>query len=134
MTQDVLRQIRPALVVFVLLSIITGIAYPLAVTGISMVVFPSAAEGSLIRGQEGKVIGSQLIGQGLLVFAIGHLPPLVVGIGLLTQPVAAAAIGWAAYGERLAIADGIGALLICAALVLIRLPPRGLASGRAEAQ
>jgi len=63
MTQDVLRQIRPALVVFVLLSIITGIAYPLAVTGISMVVFPSAAEGSLIRDEDGKVIASRLIGQ-----------------------------------------------------------------------
>src|SRR5688572_2860198 len=63
MTQDVLRQIRPALVVFVLLSIITGIAYPLAVTGISMVVFPSAAEGSLIRDEDGKVIASRVIGQ-----------------------------------------------------------------------
>ncbi len=63
MTRDVLRQIRPALVVFVLLSIITGIAYPLAVTGISMFVFPSAAEGSLIRNKDGNVIGSRLIGQ-----------------------------------------------------------------------
>jgi K+-transporting ATPase c subunit len=44
MTQDLLRQIRPALVVFVLLSVVTGIAYPLAVTGISLAVFPSAAE------------------------------------------------------------------------------------------
>lgn len=67
-------------------------------------------------------IGSQLIGQGLLVFAMGHLPPLVVGIGLLTQPVVAAAIGWAAYGERLTAVDGVGALLICIALVLIRRP------------
>ena len=63
MFPDILRQLRPAVVVFVLLSIITGIAYPLAVTGISMVVFPSAAEGSLIRNQDGKVIGSRLIGQ-----------------------------------------------------------------------
>jgi drug/metabolite transporter (DMT)-like permease len=70
-------------------------------------------------------IGSQLVGQGLLVYAIGHLPPLVVGLGLLTQPVAAAAIGWAVYGERLGLADGVGALLIGAALVMIRLPAQG---------
>ena len=53
---------------------------------------------------------------------------LVVGVGLLTQPVVSAAIGWTVYGERLALADGIGALLICAALVLIRLPERGVAT------
>ncbi len=78
-------------------------------------------------------IGSQLIGQGLLVYAMGHLSPLVVGLGLLTQPVAAAAIGWAAYGERLGPIDLAGALLICAALVLIRLPSRGVATPPGEA-
>lgn len=78
-------------------------------------------------------IGSQLIGQGLLVYAMGHLTPLVVGLGLLTQPVTAAAIGWAAYGERLGAADALGALLVCAALVLIRLPSRGLATPPGEA-
>lgn len=78
-------------------------------------------------------IGSQLIGQGLLVYAMGHLPPLVIGLGLLIQPVAAAAIGWAVYGERLGPADLIGALLICAALVLIKLPSRGLATSSGEA-
>ena len=79
-------------------------------------------------------IGSQLIGQGLLVFAMGHLPPLVVGVGLLTQPVVSAAIGWAVYRERLTLADGVGALLVCAALVLIRLPARGVATPAAPAQ
>ena len=49
--------------------------------------------------------GSQLFGQGLLVFAMGHLSPVVTGLGLLTQPVAAAAIGWVVYGERLGPAD-----------------------------
>lgn len=79
-------------------------------------------------------IGSQLIGQGLLVYAMGHLPPLVVGVGLLTQPIVSAAIGWAVYRERLTLADGLGALLICAALVLIRLPARGVATPAAPAQ
>ena len=67
-------------------------------------------------------LGSQVIGQGLLVYSIGNLSPVVVGIGLLTQPAASALIGWAAYRERLGLADLIGAILVCAALVLIRLP------------
>ncbi|QAY77214.1 DMT family transporter [Sphingosinicella sp. BN140058] len=67
-------------------------------------------------------LGSQLIGQGLLVYAVGHLSPVVVGLTLLTQPAATAVIGWFAYGERLGAADAIGAVLIAAALVLIRLP------------
>lgn len=79
-------------------------------------------------------LGSQLIGQGLLVYAMGHLSPAVVGVGLLTQPVASATIGWFAYGEALSLADGLGALLICAALVLIRLPARGVASPASPAQ
>ena len=58
----------------------------------------------------------------------------MVGLGLLTQPVASALIGWLAYGEQLSAADGVGALLICAALVLIRLPDRRLATAPPEAQ
>jgi drug/metabolite transporter (DMT)-like permease len=69
-------------------------------------------------------LGSQVIGQGLLVYAVGHLSPVVVGLGLLTQPAATAVIGWFAYGERLGPADLAGAVLIAAALVLIRLPER----------
>jgi len=70
-------------------------------------------------------IGSQVIGQGLLVYAIGMLSPVVVGLVLLTQPVVAAVIGWAAYGERLGPTDLIGALAITVSLVLVR---RGRAS------
>jgi drug/metabolite transporter (DMT)-like permease len=78
-------------------------------------------------------ISSQLIGQGLLVYAMGHLSPVVVGLCFLTQPIASAAIGWLAFQERLSAGDGIGALLICAALVLIRLPARKLAANDAAA-
>jgi drug/metabolite transporter (DMT)-like permease len=67
-------------------------------------------------------LGSQVLGQGLLVYAIGHLSPVVVGLGLLTQPAIAAAIGWLAYGERMTALDWVGALAIAAALVLVRLP------------
>jgi drug/metabolite transporter (DMT)-like permease len=77
-------------------------------------------------------LGSQLIGQGLLVYAVGHLSPVVVGLGLLTQPAASAVIGWFAYGETLGPADAAGAVLIAVALVLIRLPERGLASKSGE--
>jgi potassium-transporting ATPase KdpC subunit len=54
--------LRPALSLFVLLTAITGIAYPLAVTGVAKAVFPEAADGSLIV-KDGKAIGSRLIGQ-----------------------------------------------------------------------
>lgn len=56
------QQLRPALVLFVLLSAITGIGYPLLVTGIAQAAFPAAANGSLVL-QDGKPVGSALIGQ-----------------------------------------------------------------------
>jgi drug/metabolite transporter (DMT)-like permease len=71
-------------------------------------------------------LGSQVVGQGLLVYAIGALPPLVVGLALLTQPAISSLVGWFAYGETLKPLDWLGAAAIAAALVLVRLPERGL--------
>jgi len=71
-------------------------------------------------------LASQVIGQGLLVYGIGHVPPLIVGLVLLTQPAISAFVGWTVYGEKLQPIDWIGAGAIAAALVLVRLPQRGL--------
>ncbi|MEO8319874.1 MAG: K(+)-transporting ATPase subunit C [Bradyrhizobium sp.] len=57
-----LREIRPALVILILLTLITGLLYPLAMTAIAGVIFPKQARGSLIE-KDGKAIGSSLIGQ-----------------------------------------------------------------------
>jgi len=71
-------------------------------------------------------LSSQVLGQSLLVYAIGSLPPIVVGLTLLTQPAISAMVGWVAYGEILSPLDWIGAFAIAGALVLVRLPERGL--------
>ena len=63
---------------------------------------------------------SQVIGQGLLVFALKHFTPMVVGLALLSQPIVSVVIGWIAFGEVLSMADGIGMVLVGAGLVLAR--------------
>ena len=57
-----LREIRPAIVFIIALTLITGVAYPFAVTGIAQLLFPRQAEGSMVE-RDGKVVGSALIGQ-----------------------------------------------------------------------
>ena len=59
---DIMRQLSTALLIFLVLTVMTGLLYPLLVTGIAQLVFPRQANGSLIE-RDGKVIGSELIGQ-----------------------------------------------------------------------
>ncbi|MFB0612579.1 DMT family transporter [Aurantiacibacter poecillastricola] len=74
-------------------------------------------------------ISSQLVGQGLLVYALKLFEPLAIGIALLTQPAVAALIGWVIFGEWLVPLDILGIVLVGSALVLARVtapraPPR----------
>lgn len=60
---NIKSELRPLFVLFAMLTVITGIAYPLVVTVVAQVLFPSEAHGSLIVGKDGKTVGSGLIGQ-----------------------------------------------------------------------
>lgn len=63
---------------------------------------------------------SQLVGQGLLVYAMRHFTPLAIGLALLSQPAIAALAGWLAFGETLGALDIFGMMLLAAALVMAR--------------
>lgn len=69
----------------------------------------------------GLAISSQLIGQGLLVYALRHFTPLVIGVALLCQPAVAALAGWLSFGEVLTPVDLLGIALVGSALVLARI-------------
>jgi K+-transporting ATPase ATPase C chain len=74
------RQLVPALLAFLALTVLTGLAYPLAMTGAAQVLFPNRADGSLItRG--GKVVGSRLIGQNFSAPGYFHPRPSAAGDG-----------------------------------------------------
>ncbi|MBI2255485.1 MAG: potassium-transporting ATPase subunit KdpC [Proteobacteria bacterium] len=73
-----LSQLRPALLMLVFLTVITGLAYPLAVTGIAELAFPQQAHGSLLT-EGGKVIGSSLIGQKFTAAKYFHGRPSAAG-------------------------------------------------------
>lgn len=65
-------------------------------------------------------VGSQLIGQGLVLYSVKRVSALAVGLMLLVQPFFSGVVGWLFYGERLTLLDGVGALAIAAAILLVR--------------
>lgn len=69
-------------------------------------------------------LSSQLVGQGLLTYAVGWFSPMILGLSLLLQPAASAVLGWLLFGEWLTPAEWLGAVAVAAALVLVRLPAR----------
>lgn len=76
-----LRSLRPAIVMIALFTLLLGVAYPLAVTGIAQAAFPSQANGSLVRNAEGSVVGSALIGQPFAEAGYLHPRPSAAGDG-----------------------------------------------------
>ena len=71
----------------------------------------------------GLALVSQVLGQGCMIYALGTLSPLAIGLALLIQPVVAAAIGWIGFGEQLGAPDLVGVAMVAAALVLVRREP-----------
>ena len=75
-----ISQLRPALVILLFMTVLTGIAYPFAMTGIAQAIFPFQANGSLLE-REGSVIGSSLIAQGFADPRYFHPRPSAAGAG-----------------------------------------------------
>lgn len=69
-------------------------------------------------------LSSQIVGQGLLTYSLAWFSPLVLGLSLLLQPAVSAVVGYFLFGEWLSVTDMIGAVAVCVALVLVRLPAR----------
>ena len=81
MGKDFTSALRPAIVMTILFALLLGLAYPLALTGIGQAIFPSQANGSLIRDAGGRVIGSTVVGQAFAADRYFQTRPSAAGKG-----------------------------------------------------
>ncbi|UNU45206.1 DMT family transporter [Sphingopyxis sp. YF1] len=100
-----------------------------AATGLPILFLTSAALGEAFLPTDwtpliSLALSSQIVGQGLLIWALPRFSPLIIGLTLLVQPAVAALAGWIGFGETLTAVDVVGGVMVGAALVLIRLPSR----------
>ena len=86
------RQLAPAVIVFLALTLLVGVAYPLAVTGLAQLAFPHRADGSLVE-RDGQVVGSRLIGQAFAGARYFHPRPSDAGEGYDAMASAASNLG-----------------------------------------
>lgn len=112
----------------------TVLAWSTAMTPLPLLIFALIAGEKIMPGNWWPLItlavSSQIIGQGLMIYVVGRISPLVMGLSLLLQPMIGAVLGWVWYGEKLAPMDWIGALLIGLALVLVSQPDRAKVNRR----
>jgi K+-transporting ATPase ATPase C chain len=97
-----LTQIRPAIVMVIVMTVLLGIAYPLAMTGVAGLLFPFQAGGSLLHSKDGKVIGSALIGQNFISPKYFHgRPSAIMGTDSAGKPTPTPYDASNSYGSNL---------------------------------
>lgn len=105
-----LRALRPAVVLVALFTLLLGLGYPLTVTGVAQGLFPAQANGSLVRDDQGRVVGSALIGQPFAEARYLHPRPSAAGEGYDASASSGSNLGPLNPDLRTAVADRAAAI------------------------